>query len=129
MYAIWDPSLIAAGLRNKNLSMTPHAMATMKGLCQLRDETDAIIRGSNGEAAIIDGMLQAMPPSLAGSHLRRVNEAALSLLGEQLNEIQDLEIPNLWLWVRGLLTSVTGKAMFGKEDPFSKDANMERFLW
>lgn len=35
MYAVWDPHLIAAGLRNKALSTNPHQKSVAPALCQL----------------------------------------------------------------------------------------------
>ncbi|KAH6970552.1 cytochrome P450 [Ilyonectria sp. MPI-CAGE-AT-0026] len=130
MYAVWDPALIAAGLRNKNLSTTPHTIAFAKALSQLRDETDAIIRGPENDAPVVEHMMRyVIPPALAGAGLQRMNEVALAQLAIDFDSIGSESIPNVWLWLRHLMTLPTTKALYGDEDPFAKDPSLEDVLW
>ncbi|KAF7546913.1 hypothetical protein G7Z17_g8090 [Cylindrodendrum hubeiense] len=130
MYAVWDPALIAAGLRNKSLSMKPHTLAFAKVLSQLRDETDTIIRGPENDAPIIEHMVRhVIPSSLAGSGLQHLNEVALEQLALRFSSISSESIPNVWLWLRNLMTLPTTKALYGDEDPFFKDPSLQDILW
>src|SRR4051794_34315626 len=90
MYAVFDPVLVGAALRNKTLSATPHIFQGSVALGQLGPETAALIKGPDGKAPIIDRVLaHVMPPTLKGDHLQRMNDRALSYLGERLGGLAD----------------------------------------
>jgi hypothetical protein len=128
IYAIWDPVLVAAGLRNKHLSTSPQIRAVTRPLCGITDETDAILHGPNGEKIIHD-VLACMPPAFVGENLQRMNGVALSYLGGYFNGLAskgEEAVPNVWMWIRGLMTEPTGKAVFGKDDPFSKEPGLSK---
>ncbi|KAH7139683.1 cytochrome P450 [Dactylonectria estremocensis] len=130
MYAVWEPALIASGLRSKNLSTTPQALAGTQSLCQLRDETLAIFSGPGKTAQVAEHMLlHIIPMSLAGAHLQKINQVAVAKLAVDLSRLQSESVPNLWLWFRRMLTLPTTKAMYGDEDPFAKDLDLENVLW
>ncbi|KAH7120594.1 cytochrome P450 [Dactylonectria macrodidyma] len=130
MYAVWDPALIASGLRNKNLSTTPQAVAGTQSLCQIRDETAAIFCGPDKTAQVAEHMLlHIIPMSLAGAHLQQINEVAVKKLAVDLSSLQAESVPNVWLWFRRMLTLPTTKALYGDEDPFAKDWGLEEVLW
>ncbi|KAK0643146.1 hypothetical protein B0T16DRAFT_331368 [Cercophora newfieldiana] len=130
MYAVWDPTLVAAGLRNKHLSTLPQAKAVTPALCGITAETDAIIQGPMGEKVIND-VFAALAPAFVGEHLQRLNSVALSYLGRYFNGLADeteQTVPNVWMWIRGLMTEPTAKAVFGNDDPFSREPGLEQAL-
>jgi len=133
MYAVWDPVLVATALRTKSLSATPHIYDGSVALAQLSPATAALIRGPDGKAAIVDRVLERiMPPTLKGAGLERMYALALPLIGQRLGQLADgrtATIPNVWLWLRGLMMSAAGLALYGKEDPFAKDPGLEQAMW
>ena len=131
LYAVWDPVLVAAALRNKQLSTMPQIRSVTSPLCHISEETNAILHGPNGEKLIHD-VLASMPPTFFGESLRELNGAALSYLGEYFNEFangREEKVSNVWMWIRRLMTEPTGKAVFGDWDPFSKEPGLEQALW
>jgi hypothetical protein len=130
MYAIWEPTLIAAALRNKNLSFKPQVMAYTKNLTNISEESNRILRGPKNDFPSYEPMMgHVIPQSLAGASLRRINDLALELLARELSGLEEKEMDDLWMWIRTIMTTLTAKALYGKEDPFTKNPEMEDLLW
>ena len=134
MYAIWDPVLVAAGLKTRSLSATPHILQGSVALAQLGPKTLELFKGPDGKGAIVDRVLaHVMPPTLKGQGLQRMTDLALPYLGERLGRLADgeevAEVPNVWMWLRELMMSASGLALYGKDDPFAKDPTLEQALW
>jgi cytochrome P450 len=135
IYAVWDPYLAAAGLKNKSLSPTPHFLAAAPIISQTGPVTNAILRGSQGEPLVEHMMHDTIPNSLKGAALQRFNRAALDLLALQLTTLAPSSatatpIPNAWLWLRRLLTVATTPALYGIHDPFASNLDaLEDALW
>ena len=128
IYAVWDPTLVAAGFRSKDLSFDPFMKSMVKPLFNSSAETYAMVMDPNID--LTHTFVSVIGPSLQGDHLRRLNDKALSLLEEHFNGLDKVtETSNLWLWTRGLMMSVTGQALFGEGNPFEKDAKLEESLW
>ncbi|KAK3372597.1 cytochrome P450 [Podospora didyma] len=123
MYAIWDPSLVSAGLRNKNLSNTAQIKEVVKPLFQVSLAGQEILLGPKGGEIVDRILLNVIPPAFKGTNLENFSGTALSLIASQLTSLATSEttsVPNVWLWIRGLVTLATSPALFGKHDPFSK---------
>ncbi|KAK4128071.1 hypothetical protein N657DRAFT_551291, partial [Parathielavia appendiculata] len=123
MYAVWDPYLTAAGLRNKSLSSTPHILTATPVLSQTSQTTTALLHGPLGEPLVDKMMLKAIPASLKGPPIHRLNTTALTSLAAQLTTLAPspttpATVPNAWLWLRRLLTTATTAALYGPHDPF-----------
>ncbi|KAK3373092.1 cytochrome P450 [Lasiosphaeria ovina] len=129
MYAVWDPTMITTGLRNKNLSTTPLLVSSTPPLTGVGKETMDIIRGSNGDCAMVDDILLKTGPAMAGAYLQQMNAAALSDIGDYLSQIDEASVPDLWMWIRRLMVLPTSRATFGHGDPFSKDPALEQLLF
>ncbi|KAK3322713.1 cytochrome P450 [Apodospora peruviana] len=135
MYAVWDPVLLASGLRNKHLSTSPSIKTITQPLMHVSNDFHEYLNGPDGDALIDRIMLHAIPSAFKPSAVQKMNEAALIHIAADLSALaaatgnDDVEIPNVWMWIRSLITSVTAKAVYGKEDPFSKDPGMEQALW
>ncbi len=78
MYAVWDPALVAAALRSKDLSFTPFMVSMMKPLFLVNDHTHELVRGPDAE--LTNTFMAVIAPSLAGDNLRSLNSNALGLL-------------------------------------------------
>ena len=129
VYGVWDPALVAAGLRNKDLSQGPYIEAMAEGLFMANEDTMAHIRDADN-SKLVHEFMGAIPGSLMGDSLRALNSRALELLQEFFSgTAETTEAPNLWLWVRGLIMGVTTKSLFGEENPFDKDPELEECLW
>lgn len=128
MYAIWDPALVAAGLRSKDLSFYPFMDSMAKPLFLANDHTYAMMCDPKKE--LTNAFMSSIAPTLMGDNLRSLNSRALELLEEYFNGMEHVtDEPNLWLWIRGLMMAVTAKALFGDGDPFERDPKLEDSLW
>lgn len=124
MYAVWDPYLIAAGLRSKSLSTTPHVLDATPVVAQVSPHTVALLGGPEGPPLVNHMMQQVIPTSLKGANMQRLNQTALTSIASQLTTLAPsstapIPIPNAWLWLRHLLTSATGTAIYGAHNPFT----------
>ncbi|KAH6640310.1 hypothetical protein F5144DRAFT_477043, partial [Chaetomium tenue] len=124
MYAVWDPYLTAAGLRNKALSTVPHVLDATPVLAQVSPQTADLLAGPDGPRLVNDMMHQVIPTSLKGANMQHLNQTALTSLASQLSTLAPstttpTPIPNTWLWIRDLLTSATSTAIYGApHNPF-----------
>ena len=133
MYAIWDPVVVTAGLRAKSLSAAPHILDGSRALAQLSDDTMKLIAGPDGNAAYVDHILtKVIPPALKGEGLQRMNAVALPHIAERLSKLADkgeIQVPNVWLWLRELMMSASCLAVYGKEDPLAGNPELEQAMW
>lgn len=128
MYAVWDPALVAAGFRNKDLSLNPFMVSMIKPLMLANDETYAMVSDPSQE--LTNTFMASIAPTLLGNHLRSLSTAALGLLEKHFNSMGRVtDEPNLWLWVRGMMMSITSKSLYGEGDPFEEDPTLEQSLW
>jgi hypothetical protein len=134
MYAVWDPYLIAAGLRSKSLSTTPHILEATPAACQLSPPAVDFLRSPGGPELVDRMMQQVIPSTLKGASIQRLNQTALTALAADLTALAPssttaVPIPNAWLWLRHLLTTATGQAIYGAHDPFAANPPAEDALW
>lgn len=134
MYAVWDPQLVASGLRNKSLSVNPHILAATPKVAQVSAPTAALLRGPDAEHIVDRVLLHAVPASLRGAGIQRLNRTALDLLAAELTALapsstRPVRVPNTWLFIRRLLSTATTTAVYGPaHNPFS-DPAVEAALW
>jgi hypothetical protein len=127
MYMVWDPFLIQAVLKSRDISMFPFAVefwAKMTGVSrehlQLLDQQR------------LPRLFQEMHAAIRGPALLRMNLNALSQVAEVLNNIdpgRPVEIENLWTWARDTMSLATATALYGKHDPFKKNPSLLEDLW
>ncbi len=84
MYAVWDPYLVASGLRSKSLSTTAHTIAATPALAQISPATVALLRGPNGAPLVEHMMFHTIPTALKPPHINPLTTAALSNLASAL---------------------------------------------
>jgi len=129
LYAAWDPALVAAGLRNKDLSLGPYMEKMSDALFLVNDDTMSHIRDADNSKLVHDFM-GAIPGMLMGDNLRAINSRALELLQDFFGRTeQATDAPNLWLFVRQLMMDITARTLYGEEDPFGKNPDLEGSLW
>ncbi|KAM0335031.1 hypothetical protein ACHAQA_000065 [Verticillium albo-atrum] len=113
MYAIFEPSLIQALYRNKNVSFMPFAIEFAKKELDLDDNMMRIVK----ETDMVADVFSTNHPSLSGKPLHRMNRNALEYISDSLDKQifgnEWLEVPNLYLWLRDLMTLATSMALYG----------------
>ncbi|KAL2140136.1 hypothetical protein VTI28DRAFT_4218 [Corynascus sepedonium] len=140
MYAVWDPYLIASGLRTKSLSTTPHLIDAMPRATRVSKATVDLINSPRGLQLLDQVMLHVIPSSLKGASLQTMTKTALADVASQLTSLAPpsssspapVVLPNAWLWIRHLLTAATTRALYGEgnnNNPFAADPRAEPGLW
>jgi hypothetical protein len=132
IYAIWSPSLVQSALRNKDLTFDVFGIEFAENVFGLNKETMSIIQGTGsiGES-LVSKMMSAIKPAMTGQNLYRMNTRALEYIGSCINSIgrEGLDVPNVYQWLRELMTQATAEAIYGVENPFMKDPALVDALW
>ncbi|KAK1752886.1 cytochrome P450 [Echria macrotheca] len=132
VYAVYDPALIAAGLKSKALSTKPQTQAVAGPLVGLGKETAELLRTDRG-SALMDSTTAVISSALAGSNVAPMTAAALDRISSLLGSLaagSPAAIPNTWMWVRSILVEATAHGLYGKvHNPFAKNPGIEQSLW
>lgn len=128
IYAVWDPALVAAGLRNKDLSSNPAMTEMSRAIFDTNADTQVLI--NDPDERLMKSFMSTLAPALAGENVRPLNAKALQLLGDHFAGMDRVTTQqNMWAWIRDLTLGVTAKALYGEADPFSKDETLSGSLW
>nr|XP_036587932.1 prostacyclin synthase [Colletotrichum truncatum]KAF6799073.1 prostacyclin synthase [Colletotrichum truncatum] len=126
MYVVNSPGLIAAAMRNHNISFYPFQLegsATIFDFPQHHREMLADIK-------ILQDVGKLMASTLMKESLQAVNNASLGYCAEVLNAIRPGPMPKsvpVWDWVQEVMAMAAVKALFGKNNMWEKE-NFED-LW
>ena len=131
IYTIWDPQLAQASLRSRTLSFDPFIVEVAQKSFGLSEETFAKITSN---PRLVPDFTEAIHASMQPKYLHAMNVIALNYISRTLDEVSPdesvgLDVPNLYLWIRDLITSATTEALLGNESPFSKDPTLYDDLW
>ncbi len=83
-------------------------------------------------STFMDDTIKCLHSSMTAQNIHRMNANALRYLSAVLNALPkegDVEIPNLWLWVREELTVATCEALYGSHNPFKSGSTLVGDLW
>ncbi|KAK0705324.1 cytochrome P450 [Lasiosphaeris hirsuta] len=123
LYLITSPAIMASAMRSKNLTFEPFEL----------EFGQAVAGVTHAEFQVIPGLLhpfvKSMSAAMVGDHLHRMNASALQYIGAQLNAIdagRPLEVENLYLWVRDLVTMATTEALYGEHNPWREGRGIEK---
>ncbi|PWI73996.1 hypothetical protein PCL_09272 [Purpureocillium lilacinum] len=139
-YAIFDPNLIHVVLRSKSATFEPYIFSLVQTTFDLSDE--AFTKVIEDEKLLPD-LTDAFHLGFQVKPLRKMTRRFLATISSKLNTIGSdsqtthvfnagreralqggLEVENLYLWCRDLMTVSTTKALYGNSDPFSKDLRL-----
>ncbi|KAJ0339901.1 hypothetical protein COL922a_003930 [Colletotrichum nupharicola] len=132
LYAIWDPALVQSAYRNKDLSFEPFAVDFAQKDLGLSNDVAELLR----ETDLVPDFFGVIHPALNGAHLHRMNANALKYVSAELDRIgggvgdeSGLDVPNLFAWVRRVMTLATTEGLYGVENPLMKDLTLIDDLW
>jgi hypothetical protein len=131
MYAVWDPVLVQAVLRSREPSLEPFFLEFAKTVFGLSRELFGKIKGG-AENGLVNAFVDSIHGSMNASAVQKMNVTAVGFIVEALNEATragTMEQPNMYLWLRDLITIPTTRVLFGKENPFEKDRSLLQTLW
>ncbi|KAJ6441080.1 cytochrome P450 [Purpureocillium lavendulum] len=145
LYTIFDPDLIQATLRLKAASFEPFVVGFAQKSFNLSDATFAKILS---HPQLVPEFTDAIHRSFHPTALAQMNLHFLSTISARLDAVADagkvdatnpgresraadgaLEIGNLFLWCRDVMSVASTKALYGDSDPFSKDPSLVDAIW
>ena len=127
MYTIWDPYLAQSALRAKTASFEPFESDFSQKTIGLSKAAAA----KTTQPGVLPGLNEVIHVSLRPSSVHAMNVQALTFISRTLDHIgrEGIEAPNLYLWLRDLITMATTRALYGKENPFEKDPKLSQLHW
>ncbi|KAF4952726.1 hypothetical protein FSARC_12576 [Fusarium sarcochroum] len=144
IYAVFDPNLLQTLLRNKTASFEPFATDYAKKTFDLTQDLYSRITAPG----VYDEFTDAIHSSFQAASLHQMNVHFLSSISAQLNPMSDgtvranpinhgkeqvlsgeLQVDNLYLWVRDVMSLATTKALYGDHDPFGGDPSLIEDMW
>ncbi|KAK0701194.1 cytochrome P450 [Apiosordaria backusii] len=136
LYAIWEPTLISAGLKNRHLSTKPQMEAVISPLFKVSKPTAKLMKGGLSDYLTDRIMFHALPASFAKETQQKFIDAALSEISKYFVALssgasrQQEIVPNVWLFIRDVVAKATTPPLYGKDhDPFTHDPTLEQSFW
>ena len=131
MYAVWEPQLAHAALRSRAASRDPFVVEFAQKSFGLSRETFAKVTSN---PTLVPTFTEALHSSMNSASVNAMNAHSLKYISQTLDNIKagedgGLEVPNLYLWVRDIMTLATSRSLLGKENPFEKDLSLIDRLW
>ncbi|CAM1501492.1 Fc.00g034760.m01.CDS01 [Cosmosporella sp. VM-42] len=145
LYTIFDPHLIQPALRSKIASFEPFVTEFARKTFGLSDETFEKITSN---PAVVPEFTDAIHASFQTESLHKMNVHFLGSIsakmgplscglatvdetntGKEKVDLGGLEVENLFLWCRDVMTLATTKALYGNHDPFNQDQSLVDMIW
>lgn len=127
MYVVWDGILVQSIHRNRDLSFGPFIMDFAQRMLGYDDAADKMVR----EGTFVEEFVASNHEGMSASHVHRMNANALKYVAKKLHQITEdgIVIRNLFHWARDVMTEATTEALYGPDNPFTKDASLIDDLW
>jgi hypothetical protein len=134
LYVINSPALVQSAFRSRNLSFVPFMVEFSQRVLGLSDKVMEPFRAapnSEKEPPMITEIVQAIHAAMQPKYLHTMNAKALEYVADALHSVPDngMDIANLYLWLRELITIATTEALYGSENPWKKDPALVDALW
>ncbi|KAI5455970.1 cytochrome P450 [Mariannaea sp. PMI_226] len=145
LYAVFDPHLIQSILRNKVASNEPFITDFAQKIFGLSAETFAKITSN---PSLIPDFTDAIHASFQTDMLHKMNVNFLGGITSKLGPLSDgtaiadvnnsgsetlisggLQVDNLYLWCRDVMSLATTQALYGDGDPFIADPSLVETTW
>lgn len=145
LYAIYDPHLIQSALRNKIASFEPFVTEFAQKTFGLSKATFKKIMSTS---KVVEDFTDAIHVSFQTESLHKMNVHFLERISAKMDPISQgtasvdgriggdervveggLEVTNLFLWVRDVMSLATTKALYGDSDPFNEDVSLVEDIW
>lgn len=120
LYVINDPGLIAAAMRNHNLSFDPFTIEFAgSSMGMTPQQMEVYSRSEN-----LEEMARVIHSSLTGENLLRMNVRALADISEVINGVspgEGLNVPDLFEWLRTVVAKASCSALWGDKSPLGAE--------
>ncbi|PTD07921.1 4-coumarate-CoA ligase-like protein 7 [Fusarium culmorum] len=144
LYAVFDPSLLQSLLRNKTASFEPFAIDYAKKTFDLTQEEFLKVKAPG----VYDEFTDAIHASFQTASLHQMNVHFLACISAKLDPMSNgtmrahadthgkekvtngqLQVENLYLWCRDVMSLATTKALYGDTDPFGSKPDLIEDMW
>jgi cytochrome P450 len=127
LYVINSPELAQSAILNRSLSFEPYVTDFIRRMTDVGDKAMKIYE----DPAFFSRWLKIVYSSLTGAHLLAVNSAALRVIASSLNEVPlaGVDIPDLFLWARDLISLASTTALLGDKNPWKLDPRLLDAYW
>ena len=131
IYIVWEPSLVQAALRAKGATFEPFVQDFAEKTLGLSPEA---VAKTAGDRKFLLTFTDAIHMGMKASYVIDMNTTALNFISGTLDAVKPgadggLEVPNLYLWIRDLISVATSKALLGNSNPFEKDPTLVDAMW
>ncbi|RGP80661.1 putative phenylacetyl- ligase [Fusarium longipes] len=144
LYAVFDPSLLQSLFRNKTASFEPFAVDYAKKTFGLTQEEFRKVKAPG----VYDDFTEAIHASFQTASLQQMNIHFLRSISAKLDPMSNgtmsahtdthgkekvvngqLQVDNLYLWCRDVMSLATTKALYGDTDPFESKPGLIEDMW
>lgn len=145
MYFVFNPHLIQTILRSKIASFEPFVTEFAEKTFGLGPSTVAKV-ASNPQ--LMPDFTEAIHSSFQAGMLHKMNVHVLTEISSSLGRVgggartvdsansgkeilldRGLQVDNLYLWCRDIMTLATTRALYGDHDPYNKDPSLIEMAW
>ncbi|OLN81971.1 25-hydroxycholesterol 7-alpha-hydroxylase 3, partial [Colletotrichum chlorophyti] len=131
IYAVWDPFLIQAVYRNRNLSFEPYAVEFAYKSLGFSKETNKLLQEQGH--SLVPEFFEGIQVGMGSKYVHRMNTNALSYVATMLENMsqgsESFQAANFFVWVRDLMTVATTEALYGPGNPFKNHPNLLEDAW
>lgn len=143
LYSAYDPYVVNALLRSKVASPDHFWVEFGQKVFSLRLETFSKVT-----PALLADFTDSMHTSFSKGMLDNMKMQALGYISDKMGSTsrgrpsidkvnagkekvtqRGIEVENLYLWLRDVMTQATTKALYGDNDPFSKNQELIEDIW
>lgn len=135
IYVVTSPELVSAVNRTKALAFNPFIAQLGKRITGHDQATGQIVQhnlnGENGSGYVIeihDGIMTALAPGncLENMILTVLQEVSTYLAALDYEGTKEI---GLFTWTRKIVTMCSTRAIYGPENPFNQDPDLEQAFW
>ncbi|KAH8682620.1 cytochrome P450 [Xylariales sp. PMI_506] len=127
LYVINSPELAQSAIRSRTLNFEPYVTEFIRNMTK----TSAAAMEIYENPDFFSQWHQIVYSSLTGQHLMGINLATLQTLTKSLNEVprDGLAVPDIFLWMRDLMTLASTNSLLGDKNPWKYDARLFEAYW
>jgi hypothetical protein len=126
LYVINSPDLIQSALRNNDISFDPFLLEFSVSMWGISKNAAKCIEDEEN----LKGGLSVIHTNITGEPLHRISLSSLARSMTSLNRIQpqeNLDVPDISVWLRDVLTDATATALYGEKNPLTLEYS--KLLW
>lgn len=133
LYVIFSPTLQQSAMRAKNMDAQSFTVNFIPRLFGIKQETLDKLLGKDGvHESMAIPMGRVFTSTLSGDSLNDLTLSTMESVSNTLNAVGDggLEIQNLYLWLRQVMSQATAAGLFGhKYNPYGKGESVIDAQW